>query len=145
MLHLIKHCTSCLLTVQAELTAVEGCHPIHRPAAQGGPKALCGVRATLQPLIDAAAGQAVAEATMALTLAVLQGISEDSGMCAALSSHCKALRPVKPDWQVAKWVWVQSADLTAEVTVRIHQVLSSHKAFDYDDILYACRIPHFVQ
>lgn len=87
---------------------MEGCHPTHRPAAQGAPTAVSGVMATLQPLIDAAAAQAVAEATMALTLAVLQGVSEDSGMCAALLLHCKAVRRVRLDWQVVEWVCVQT-------------------------------------
>lgn len=34
---------------------------------------------SLRAVVEAAAGQAVAEATVAVTLAVLQGVSEDSG------------------------------------------------------------------
>ena len=40
---------------------------------------------SLGAVVEAAAGQAVAEATVAVTLAVLQGVSEDSGETTVLS------------------------------------------------------------
>ena len=43
------------------------------------------------PAVEGAAGQAVAEATLAVVLALLQGVSEDSGKTAVAASGIAAL------------------------------------------------------
>ena len=96
MMHLLAHCNNHLSSVLAapEASQEDAKHSSAAAAAVDGaltPEAET-VDGKVVPVVEAFAYQAVAEATLAVTLAVLQGVSEDSGGIAphgSLALFCK--------------------------------------------------------
>lgn len=83
VMHLLAHCNSHLSSILAAPAASQEDAKDTSAAAAAADGALAPEAETgdgkLVPVMEAFAYQAVAEATLAVTLAVLQGVSEDSG------------------------------------------------------------------
>ena len=97
--HLLAHCKSHLSSILAapEASQEDAKHTSAAAAAVNG--ALTAeaenVGRKLAPVVEAFGCQAVAEATLAVTLAVLQGVSEDSGETAPHgASSVKRILPI---------------------------------------------------